>query len=143
LNFPAKLLSKSEADTSSIAADFSKQLAPGTRVILLGELGAGKTFFVKEVLRQFDIQEVNSPTFAIVNQYEGRIRAYHFDFYRLMNYEELLEIGWLDYLNDETATIFIEWGNLVPQAVPKNRIEININVIDHSSREFEFNKYES
>ena len=76
-----------------------------------------------------------------MNQYEGKIKAYHLDFYRLKNYEELLEIGWLDYLNDEEAMMFIEWGDLVPQAIPEKRIEIKINVLEDSSREFEFVKY--
>lgn len=141
MKFPAKLKSDSEEKTSAIAVEFSKEIDSGKRIVLLGELGAGKTFFVKEVLKQFGIQEVNSPSFSIVNEYENKIKAYHFDFYRLMNFEELLEIGWLDYLNDDSAIIFIEWGNLVPQAVPENRIEIKIQVISESSREFEFIKY--
>ncbi len=133
--------SNSEKDTSAIAVEFSKQLEITNRIILLGELGAGKTFFVREVLKQFNISNVNSPSFAIVNQYEGKIKAYHFDFYRLKNYEELLEIGWLDYLNDDEAIIFIEWGNLVEEAIPGNRVEINIKVLEDLSREFEFIQY--
>jgi tRNA threonylcarbamoyladenosine biosynthesis protein TsaE len=141
LRFPSKRKSLSVADTSAIAVEFSKVLDKFNRIVLLGELGAGKTFFIKEVLKQFEIYDVNSPTFAIVNQYEGKIKAFHFDFYRLKNFEELLEIGWLDYLNDEDSVMFIEWGDLVPQAVPEKRIEIKINVLEDLSREFEFVKY--
>jgi tRNA threonylcarbamoyladenosine biosynthesis protein TsaE len=141
LRFPSKRKSLSVSDTSAIAIEFCKVIGKHRRVVLLGELGAGKTFFIKEVLNQFEIHDVNSPTFAIVNQYEGKIRAYHFDFYRLKNYDELLEIGWLDYLNDEEAVMFIEWGDIVPQAIPEKRIEIKINVFEDSSREFEFVKH--
>ncbi len=141
MRFPSKRKSLSVADTSAIAVEFSKVLNKYNRIVLLGELGAGKTYFIKEVLKQFEIQDVNSPTFAIVNQYEGNIKAYHFDFYRLKNFEELLEIGWLDYLNDEDAVMFIEWGDQIPQAVPEKRIEIKINVLEDLSREFEFIKY--
>ena len=141
MRFPSKRKSLSVSDTSAIAVEFSEVLDKNKRVVLLGELGAGKTFFIKEVLKEFGIQDVNSPTFAIVNQYEGKIKAYHLDFYRLKNYEELLEIGWLDYLNDEEAMMFIEWGDLIPQAIPEKRIEIKINVLEDSSREFEFVKY--
>lgn len=141
MRFPSKRKSLSVADTSAIAVEFSKVLDKVNRIVLLGELGAGKTFFIKEVLKQFEIYDVNSPTFAIVNQYEGKIKAFHFDFYRLKNFEELLEIGWLDYLNDEDSVMFIEWGDLVPQAVPEKRIEIKINVLEDLSREFEFVKY--
>ena len=141
MRFPSKRKSLSVADTSAIAVEFSKVLDKVNRIVLLGELGAGKTFFIKEVLKQSEIYDVNSPTFAIVNQYEGKIKAFHFDFYRLKNFEELLEIGWLDYLNDEDSVMFIEWGDLVPQAVPEKRIEIKINVLEDLSREFEFVKY--
>ena len=141
MRFPSKRKSVSVADTSTIAVEFSKVLEKYNRIVLLGELGAGKTYFIKEVLKQFEIYDVNSPTFAIVNQYEGKIKAFHFDFYRLKNFEELLEIGWLDYLNDEDSVMFIEWGDLVPQAVPEKRIEIKINVLEDLSREFEFVKY--
>ncbi len=141
MRFPSKRKSLSVADTSTIAVEFSKVLEKYNRIVLLGELGAGKTYFIKEVLKQFEIYDVNSPTFAIVNQYEGKIKAYHFDFYRLKNFEELLEIGWLDYLNDDDSVMFIEWGDLVPQAVPEKRIEIKINVLEDLSREFEFVKY--
>ena len=141
MRFPSKRKSLSVADTSAIAVEFSKVLDKFNRIVLLGELGAGKTFFIREVLQQFEIYDVNSPTFAIVNQYEGKIKAFHFDFYRLKNFEELLEIGWLDYLNDEDSVMFIEWGDLVPQAVPEKRIEIKINVLEDLSREFEFVKY--
>ena len=141
MRFPSKRKSLSVSDTSAIAVEFSKVLDKFNRIVLLGELGAGKTFFIKEVLKQFEIYDVNSPTFAIVNQYEEKIKAFHFDFYRLKNFEELLEIGWLDYLNDEDSVMFIEWGDLVPQAVPEKRIEIKINVLEDLSREFEFVKY--
>ena len=141
MRFPSKRKVLSLEDTSAIAVEFSKVLDKNKKIILLGELGSGKTFFIKEVLKQFDINEVNSPTFAIVNQYEGKIKAYHFDFYRLKSFEELLEIGWLDYLNDDDAVMFIEWGNLIPQAIPEKRIEIKIIVQEDSSREFELIKY--
>jgi len=141
MNFPLTKKSTSEDDTSLIAKDFSEVLQENKRIVLLGELGAGKTFFVKEVLKQFGITDVNSPSFAIVNEYSGNIRAYHFDFYRLMNYEELLEIGWMDYLNDEEAVIFIEWGNLIPQALTENRVEISIKMFEDSIREISFLKY--
>lgn len=138
MNISSVVKSKSEADTIRLAADFSANVNPNSRVVLFGELGSGKTFFVKKILEQFGITEVNSPTFAIVNEYTGKIRAYHFDFYRLMNYEELLEIGWMDYIKDEEAALFIEWGDLLPQALPEKYIGISINILDEFSREFKF-----
>jgi len=100
-------------------------------------LGAGKTFFVKSVLNYFEIGNVNSPTFAIVNQFEGKVKVNHFDFYRVNAINELHDIGFEDYLDDESIT-FIEWANLAQEILPHKRIEVDIKIIDEYSREFSF-----
>ena len=73
-----------------------------------------------------EYQDVNSPSFSIVNEYSGNNKVYHFDFYRLKKIEELYDIGFEEYLNDEDAIIFIEWGNLMNEALPRNYLEILI-----------------
>ncbi len=108
--------------------------------MLNGDLGAGKTFFIKAALASIGITNVNSPSFAIVNEYHNSSQIYHFDFYRLKNYVELLDIGWQDYLNDEESIIFIEWGNRFNSILPSKRIEINILTLTGSEREFSFEK---
>ena len=140
LLFKQKVLS--EDDTIALADKFSNELKPGDVVILNGNLGAGKTFFIRQALRNFDIDNVSSPTFAIVNEYKGKFRIYHFDFYRLNDSAELFDIGFNDYLNDEDSITFIEWGNLIPGVLPRKRLEININIGYDFSREFVFQKYE-
>ena len=112
----------------------------GDRVILNGELGSGKTFFVKSALSFLGIAEVNSPSFAIVNEYFKNFHIYHFDFYRLKNSAELFNIGWQDYLNDDESIIFIEWGNRLSSILPPDRIEINIELTGETEREFRFDK---
>ena len=135
------MIIKSELETEAIAKAFAEQLNTGEVVVLSGELGAGKTFFVKKALANFGITWVNSPSFAIVNEYKNSHKFYHIDFYRIKSVNELLDIGFEDYLNDEDAIIFIEWGNLFSQVLPKKRIEVKIKNNSDSSREIIITKY--
>ena len=130
-----------EKGTEELAIKFAKELQKGQVIVLNGNLGSGKTFFIKKVMQQFGINHVNSPSFAIVNEYEGKIKAYHFDFYRLKNIDELFDIGWQDYLNDVDAVIFIEWGELINEALPKERLEIFITILEGTTRRYEFIRY--
>lgn len=82
-----------------------------------------------------------SPTFAIVNEYDGKFHINHFDFYRINSSTELFDIGFSDYLNNESLT-FIEWGELFPEVLPKRRIEIFIEFETDNKRKFNFFKYE-
>ncbi|MCU0343280.1 MAG: tRNA (adenosine(37)-N6)-threonylcarbamoyltransferase complex ATPase subunit type 1 TsaE [Ignavibacterium sp.] len=138
MSFPYSRKSVSENETSLIAKEFAASLKDGMIIILNGELGAGKTFFIKQVLKQFNITNANSPTFAIVNEYAGDKTFYHFDFYRINSESELLNIGIEDYFSDEESVIFIEWGNLFPDILPQKRIEINITYLTENEREFNF-----
>lgn len=142
MGFPYSRKSKSEFDTGKIAVEFSKLIEDGMIISINGNLGAGKTFFLKRVLEQFGIVNSNSPTFSIVNEYVGDKNFYHFDFYRINTEIELLDIGIEDYFNDDKAILFIEWGNLFPKILPQKRIEININILDNNSRLFNFLEYE-
>ena len=132
----------SEEETIVMAEKFAEELKPGEVIVLNGNLGAGKTFFVRQALRKLGIEDVSSPTFAIVNEYTGKFKIYHFDFYRINDSAELFDIGFNDYLNDVDSVTFIEWGNLLPAVLPHRRLEINININNDYSREFVFNKYE-
>lgn len=140
--YPYVRTSKSEDDTRLIANEFTFNLVEGIVVVLNGDLGTGKTFFIKQVLQNFNVTNANSPTFAIVNEYFGDKTFYHFDFYRITKESELHDIGIEDYFNDEQAIIFIEWGNMFPAVLPKKRIEISISYIDENEREFNFAEYE-
>lgn len=140
--FPCLRKSKSENDTALIADEFSSIIKNGMVAILNGDLGVGKTFFIKQVLQKFNVTNANSPTFAIVNEYYGDKTFYHFDFYRINKESELHDIGIEDYFNDVQSIIFIEWGNMFPAVLPKKRIEISISHIDEHEREFNFIEYE-
>ena len=131
----------SEEETCRLADEFASHLSEGDIIVLNGNLGAGKTFFIREACRCLKVNNVNSPTFALINEYKGKNRIYHFDFYRINKIEELYDIGFEDYFDDENAIIFIEWGNLFPEILPSRRIDINIKTGKENHRTFEFRKY--
>ena len=142
MDFPFVTTVNDEKGTEDLAIKFAKELQNGQVIVLNGNLGSGKTLFIKKVMKQFGINYVNSPSFAIVNEYEGKTKAYHFDFYRLLNIDELFDIGWQEYLNDAEAVIFVEWGELINEALPNEKLEIFITILEGTMRRFEFIKYE-
>jgi len=136
LELPYSSTVKSEKETAKLASEFADGISPGDVIVLNGQLGAGKTFFIKQTLLKLGVDTVSSPSFAIINEYKGKIKYYHADFFRLKNIEELYDIGWQDYLNEDEAVVFIEWGNLLPAALPNKRLEIQIFLNEDFSREF-------
>jgi tRNA threonylcarbamoyladenosine biosynthesis protein TsaE len=138
LGFPSIHIVNSEQDTEKLAVEFSSILKPGQLIVLNGNLGTGKTFFIKSVLKAFNINGACSPTFSLINEYTGKTKIFHFDFYRIEAIKELYDIGFDEYMNDEDAVKFVEWGNLFPVVLPQKRLEIEIKLIDEYSREFLF-----
>ena len=121
-------------DSKKLAAELSNLFNLNDVVVLNGDLGSGKTTLIKMICSIFNISDVSSPSFSIVNEYSGSIKVYHFDFYRLKKVEELYDIGFEDYLNDEEAIIFIEWGSLMQEILPKNHFEIELNQSSENQR---------
>lgn len=121
------LVSNSVDETIALGKDFAKELKVGDVVCLEGELGAGKTHFVKGVASYFgiDYDKVSSPTFTLINEYYGSIPVYHFDCYRLKSTQEALEIGVEDYLYGEGVSI-IEWPSKIKELIPENAIQVEI-----------------
>lgn len=117
-------ISSSEDETIQKGKDFSSQLISGDIVELIGDLGTGKTHFVKGVSLGIGVKKsAISPTFTIVNEYNsGRIPIYHIDCYRLLNSKELLEIGIEDYFFGEGVCV-IEWGNKIEEFLPLPRYQ--------------------
>jgi len=136
-----RVIVNSEEETKKLAREYASGLRGGDIIVLSGNLGTGKTFFIREAAAYFDVSAVSSPTFALVNEYEGKTKIYHFDFYRINRIEELYDIGFEDYLNDDEAVIFIEWGNLFQDILPKKRKEIYITAGNDKQRIFEFREY--
>ena len=120
-------LTKSEAETEALGARLAEQLEPGGVVAFTGDLGAGKTAFTRGLARGLGITErVTSPTFTVVNEYEGgRLPLFHFDMYRLGSSEELFGIGWEDYLA-RGGICAVEWSENVEDALEEDAVRVDI-----------------
>lgn len=141
MEFPYKIIVTSEVETMNLAEEFSRIISTGDVIALNGELGAGKTFFVKSLCSNFNINNVSSPSFAIVNEYSGMYKIYHFDFYRIKKSIELYDIGFEDYINDD-AIIFIEWAEMMEEILPDRRYEIKFELLCERKREITIIKNE-
>ena len=126
--------SSCEADTEKIGADFAAGLKGGAVVAMYGDLGAGKTAFVRGMAKGMGIDaHVNSPTFTIVNEYPGKRELIHFDMYRLSSSDELFDIGWEDYLA-RGAVCAVEWSENVEDAFFGDEYRVSIEKTGDSSR---------
>ncbi len=119
--------SRSESDTEALGERLSRSLPKeGAVVAMYGELGAGKTAFVRGMARGLGVSgHVVSPTFTIVNEYPGERELFHFDMYRLGGAEELFDIGWEDYLA-RGGVCAVEWSENVPGAFDGSEIRVTI-----------------
>ena len=134
-----KFISKSEQDTINFAENFASQLHKKDIVVLSGDLGSGKTKFVQGILKHFGLEnEISSPTFTIVNEYNADIcPIYHFDVYRLADIDEFYAMGGEEYF--ENGICLIEWGEIIEDALPSNYIKITFSKNDDNDDYRELN----
>ena len=131
----ARYISKSEGETVAFGRDLAKRLRPGSFVALYGDLGAGKTQFVKGICEAFKVKEVvNSPTFTIVNEYHGTLPVYHIDLYRMKDIQEIFGIGFDEY-SEAGGVCLVEWAEKLDGIIPEKRFDVNMAVIDDTTRE--------
>lgn len=119
--------SDSYDETLRIAAEFSGTLKCGDVLCMYGDLGVGKTAFVQGLAKGLGIDEpITSPTFTIVNEYEGKLPLYHFDVYRIADSDEMYEVGFDEYVYGEGVSV-IEWPQLIADILPETRYDITIS----------------
>jgi len=129
-----KITSDSEETTKNIAAKLAEKLEAGDVVCLFGNLGAGKTVFASGFAKGLGINSpISSPTFIIVNEYEGKLPLFHFDVYRIDS-DEFLEMGGDEYFS-RGGICLIEWPENITDVLPKERLEIYIDYADDTTRE--------
>lgn len=128
-----KYTSKSIEDTMELAENIESEAFPGMVICLIGELGSGKTVFVKGFAASLGIEDtITSPTFTLIKEYmSGEMPLYHMDVYRVEDGAESLGIS--DYFNKEGVSI-IEWADLIKNHLPKERLEIKFKVINENTR---------
>ena len=131
-----KYVSNSREETEKIASQFAETLKGGEVVAFKGGLGMGKTCFTRGLARGLGFDgQVNSPTFALVNEYlGGRLPLYHFDMYRIENWEDLYSCGYFDYLQ-KGGVMAVEWSENIKNALEENVITVVINNLGEDIRE--------
>lgn len=123
------IITKNETETINLGVQIASSLKCGDIIALYGDLGSGKTRLVKGICMGLDVKQmVNSPTFIIVNEYSSQKfhNIYHFDLYRMKTEDEVLAMGFEDYLNNESI-VLIEWPEHIERLLPLETIKIHIS----------------
>ncbi|HOA55040.1 MAG: tRNA (adenosine(37)-N6)-threonylcarbamoyltransferase complex ATPase subunit type 1 TsaE [Bacillota bacterium] len=125
-----KFRTDSADDTAELGRKLGSMLQRGDNVCLIGDLGSGKTAFTGGLAKGLGISGyITSPTFTIVNEYEGRLPLYHFDVYRISDVDEMPDTGYYEYIDGDGVTV-IEWADLIKEILPSERIEVHIEKND-------------
>ena len=117
----------------------ARTLPPGATVLLIGDLGAGKTTLAKGIVQGLGAataDEVSSPTFTLIHEYGSPAAVYHVDLYRLESVRDAATLG-LDELFDSPALVIVEWGERFPELMPRDRIEIRLRALGDDQREID------
>lgn len=132
-----QLIAHSIEEMSDIAQTFLKEIGDKRVIAFFGNMGVGKTTFIKEVCKQLGVTDVvNSPTFAVINEYASNVGPiYHFDFYRIKNIEEAYDFGYEDYFYSGNFC-FIEWSEKIVDILPDDCIQVTITELENGDRKF-------
>lgn len=139
-----QFLSKNSLETEAVAKELAASLQGGELVALVGNLGAGKTVFVKALAQALGVKEtITSPTFVLLKIYNTKHKKIqklvHVDCYRLEGKEDLADIGLQDYLNQPETVVVVEWANKI-SALPERTIKVKIDYIDNDQRQISIEK---
>lgn len=121
-----EIITTSSAETEVLGEKLAQKLKGGEVIALFGGMGMGKTAFTRGLSRGLEIYDgVSSPTFALVHEYRGRLNVYHFDMFRVTDWDDLYSTGFFDYL-ESGGVLVIEWSENIEAALPENAIRIEI-----------------
>jgi len=140
-----EIILKQLNDLDRVAAQFFESLPNHRHFAFYGEMGAGKTTFIKALCNQLQVTDmVTSPTFAIINEYQTAhsLKVFHFDFYRIKNLEEVYNLGYEDYFYSDQYC-FIEWPELVEELLPEHIVKVRISVNANGSRSIRWGKLDT
>ncbi len=127
-----QFVAKNLAQTDKLAKEFAKKLKRGDVVTFTGDLGAGKTTFIKSLCAYLGVKDaVVSPSFTIVNEYNGNEHIYHLDLYRLESFDEALNTGCVDIINNLDGICFIEWPQVIQSILPQDCIKVDIKIVNN------------
>jgi len=130
------IVTKSHKGTVLLGERIGKSLKPDNVVALSGELGAGKTTLIQGIAKGLGVKNwVTSPTFTIINEFEGKLNLYHIDLYRINNIEEAEDLAIEEYFKKGGITV-IEWADKIRPILPEGAVEINIKIVSENERNF-------
>jgi tRNA threonylcarbamoyladenosine biosynthesis protein TsaE len=142
INLPLIVKTKSRSETIKLAQNLASLLFGGAVIGLIGDLGGGKTTFVKGIAKGFKIKEkILSPTFILLKEYKipsANLKLCHFDFYRLKNQEEIKDLGIFDYLGQKETICLIEWADQAFGLLPSKKLMIKFEFLDPKTRKIIF-----
>lgn len=129
---------KTSDETFAIGEKFSQTILPQSVICFFGELGAGKTTFIKGMAQGLNINpsDVNSPTFQYLNIYNGKTSLFHFDLYRLQGVDDFLSLGFDEFFSQPGISC-IEWTERIPEIIPKNAFKVSISHTEDGGRQIE------
>lgn len=126
-----KITTSSEEETLEIAQNIEAEKFPNMVITLNGDLGSGKTVFTKGLAHAMGIDDVTSPTFNIIKEYEGELPLYHMDLYRV---EDNVDNLGLDEYFTKGGIVVIEWADMISDRLPKDRLDVKIKIVDENTR---------
>jgi tRNA threonylcarbamoyladenosine biosynthesis protein TsaE len=135
------VFTKSPEETHRLGIELAGDLVPQTVIALIGDLGSGKTCLTQGICAGLEVEDyVTSPSFTLINEYQGRLRVYHFDLFRIDNPKEMLDLGCEEYFYGDGVCI-IEWAEKMESLLPEKRIEITLRRIGENEREFQITHF--
>ena len=135
---------KSDTETEAVGRELARKLEDSGRtsafIAMRGEMGVGKTAFVRGFASHFGVTGVKSPTYTVVNEYRGRRRIFHYDMYRIGSIDDLLSTGFDDYVQSDGYTV-AEWSENIEEEIPEGAIFVSISRTDEEcTRRIEINE---
>jgi tRNA threonylcarbamoyladenosine biosynthesis protein TsaE len=129
-----QIITRSEAETHALGYEIGKTLQPGTVLTLTGSLGSGKTVFTKGVAAALGIQDtIISPTYTLIQEYDGDIKLYHMDLYRIASIEDFEMLGAEELLYADGISV-IEWSEVITSILPEGVITVVIKILENQDR---------
>ncbi|MFH1397624.1 MAG: tRNA (adenosine(37)-N6)-threonylcarbamoyltransferase complex ATPase subunit type 1 TsaE [Candidatus Omnitrophota bacterium] len=134
-----KITSFSVKDTLGLGRAIAREVKKGDIICLTGELGSGKTILTKGIVSGlgFKKEDVVSPTFVLIRQYEANLSVYHFDLYRLKNADDIIKLGYEEYFYDQGVSI-VEWADKLEKLTPSEYLRIDLQIRKNGARDFKF-----
>ncbi len=134
-----KITSFSVKDTLGLGRTIAREVKKGDIICLVGQLGSGKTILTKGIASGlgFKKEDVISPTFVLIRQYEANLSVYHFDLYRLKDASDIIRLGYEEYFYDDGVSI-VEWADKLKKLTPSEYLKVEIQIRKDGAREFKF-----